>query len=112
VSRWVLNISKGDSTGSVGSLLQCSATLTVKKFLLMLVWYFLCSTLSPVPLVLLLHITEKSLAPSSSIFVSIDNILFQPSFPQAEQPQLSQPFLIQSILQALHHLSGPLLDCL
>jgi len=32
LSRWVLNISReGDSTTSLGSLLQCSGTLRVKK---------------------------------------------------------------------------------
>ena len=33
VSRWLLSISKdGDSTASLGSLLQCSVILTVKTF--------------------------------------------------------------------------------
>lgn len=42
-TRWVLNIPRdGDSTASLGSLIQCSATLTVKKFFLVLVWNFLC----------------------------------------------------------------------
>ena len=46
MSRWVLNISReGESTASLGSLSQCSVTLTVKKFLSMLVWNFLCSSL-------------------------------------------------------------------
>uniref|UniRef100_A0A8C3JGM7 Uncharacterized protein n=1 Tax=Calidris pygmaea TaxID=425635 RepID=A0A8C3JGM7_9CHAR len=38
-----LNVSReGDSTTSLGSLFQGSATLTGKKFLLMLRWNFLC----------------------------------------------------------------------
>jgi len=65
-SRWVLNISReGDSTTSLGSLFQCSVTLRVKKFLLMFRWNFLCFSLCPLPLVLSLGTTEKSLAPSS-----------------------------------------------
>lgn len=45
--RQVLNICKeGDSTTSLISLLQCSVTLTVKKFLRTLLWNFLCSSLS------------------------------------------------------------------
>ena len=63
MSRWVLSISReGDSTASLGSLFQCFVTLTVKKFFLMFVWNFPCSSLCPLPLVLLLHTTEKSLA--------------------------------------------------
>jgi len=61
-SRQVLNISReGDSTTSLGSLFQCSVTLRVKKFFLMFSWNLLC----PLPLVLSLDTTEKSLAPSS-----------------------------------------------
>jgi len=33
LSRWILNISRGDSTAPLGSLFQCSVTLRVKKFL-------------------------------------------------------------------------------
>ncbi|NXN59337.1 TESK2 kinase, partial [Rynchops niger] len=46
-SRQVLNISRdGDSTTSLGSLFQCSATLKVKKFVLMFRWNFLCSIIN------------------------------------------------------------------
>jgi len=39
LSRRVLNISReGDSTASLGSLLQCSVTLRVKKFFLVFSW--------------------------------------------------------------------------
>ena len=66
LSRWVLNISReGDSTTSLGSLFQCSVTLRGKKFFLMFRWNFLCFSLRPLPLVLLLCTTEKSLALSS-----------------------------------------------
>ena len=65
-SRRVLNISReGDSTTSLGSLFQCSVTLRVKKFFLMFRWNILSFSLCPLPLVLSLGTTEKSLAPSS-----------------------------------------------
>ena len=64
-SRRSLNISReGDSTTSLGSLSQGSITLTV-KFFLVFSWNFLCFSLCPLPLVLSLGTTEKSLAPSS-----------------------------------------------
>ena len=44
---------------SMGSLFQCSITLTVKKFLRKLVQNFLCSSLWPFPLVLSPRTTEK-----------------------------------------------------
>jgi len=57
-----LNISReGDSTASLGSLFQCSVTLRGKKFFLMFRRNFLCFSLSPLPLVLSLGITGKSL---------------------------------------------------
>jgi len=66
MSRQVLSISReGDSTNPLGSLFQCSVTLKVKKFFLMFSWNLLCFSLCPLPLVLLLGTTEKSLAPSS-----------------------------------------------
>jgi len=61
-----LSISReGDSTTSLGSLFQCSATLQIKKFFLMFSWNFLCFSLCPLPIVLSLGTTEKSLAPFS-----------------------------------------------
>ena len=60
------NISReGDSTASLGSLGQGSVTLRGKKFFLGFSWSFLCFSLCPLPLVLLLGTTGKSLAPSS-----------------------------------------------
>ena len=60
------NISReGDSTASLGSLGQVSVTLRGKKFFLGFSWSFLCSSLCPLPLVLSLVTTGKSLAPSS-----------------------------------------------
>ena len=66
VSRQILNVSReGDPTTPLGSPLQCSVTLTMKKFLLMCLWNLLCCSLHPLPLVLSLDVTEKSLAPFS-----------------------------------------------
>jgi len=56
---------EGDSTTSLGSLFQCSVTLRGKKFFLMFRWNLLCFSLCPLPLVLSLGTTEKSLALSS-----------------------------------------------
>lgn len=61
MSRQLLNISRdGDSTTSLGKLCQCSVTPTVKKCFLPHVFQFV-----PLPLVLSLDISEKSLALSS-----------------------------------------------
>lgn len=65
-SRLVLNVSRvGDPTTLLGSLFQYSVTLTIKKFFLIFMWNLLCSSLHPLPLVLSLGVTEKSLALSS-----------------------------------------------
>ena len=55
----------GDYTTSLGSLCQCSVTFPVKKCFLMFRGNLLCFSLCPLPLVLSLGTTEKSLAPSS-----------------------------------------------
>ena len=52
-------------TTSLGNLLQCSVTLTVKEWFLMFRWNILCFSLWPLPLVLALSTIEKALAPSS-----------------------------------------------
>lgn len=63
VSMLVFNIcGEGNTTTSLGCLLQCSTTLTV-KFFLVLVWNFLCSSSCSLPLVLPLHTTKNSLPP-------------------------------------------------
>uniref|UniRef100_A0A8C3JCQ2 Epiplakin 1 n=1 Tax=Calidris pygmaea TaxID=425635 RepID=A0A8C3JCQ2_9CHAR len=60
------NVSRDkDSTSSLGSLCQGSATLTPNKFLFIFRWNFPCSSLHSFPLVLSLGTTGKSLAPSS-----------------------------------------------
>ena len=59
----------------LGNLHECSVTLTVKKCFLMFRGTLSCSNLFPLPLVLLLDTTEKSLTPSPgpvlfNIFIS------------------------------------------
>lgn len=62
MSCQVMNISKdGDSRTSLGTLFQCSTTLTAKKYFLTCKWNFLCCILCPKRLVLSLGIAEKSL---------------------------------------------------
>ena len=56
---------EGDSTAPLGSLCQGSVTPRMKKFFLIFRRNFLCLSLCPLPLVLSLGTTEKSLAPSS-----------------------------------------------
>ena len=51
-----------------------------------------------------------SLSPTLKIFLNINKIPSQSSFLKAEQTQVTQPFLIVEILQAVYHLCGPLLD--
>jgi len=52
----------GDFTTSLGSLLNCSVTVTVEYFFLTFHLNFLYSNLCPLTLVLLLGTTENSLA--------------------------------------------------
>ena len=62
--RWVLNIFReGDSPASLDSFLQCLVSLKVRMFSLMIVRNCLCSSLSPLPLFLLLGTVENSLTP-------------------------------------------------
>ena len=63
--RVVKDSREGDSTTAMGSLFQCSVTLPVKKFCLTFKRNLLCSSLHPLPLVLSVDVSEKSLAPSS-----------------------------------------------
>jgi len=77
--RQLLNIPReGDTTTSLGNLFQCSTTLKVKKLFLMFIWNFPCSSLCPLPLVLLLGTTERSLASFSWLpYFRYLNVLFQ-----------------------------------
>ena len=72
---------------------------------------FLCFNLCPLPLVLSLGTTEKSLAPSS-LHLPFSWDLPKPCLLQAEQPHLSQPFLMWEMIWSLHHPCGPPLNFL
>lgn len=54
---------EGDSSNSLGNLLQCSVTLMVKKFFLLFRQNLLCCRVCLLPLTLLLGTSEKNLAP-------------------------------------------------
>lgn len=69
----------------------------------------LCFSLWPLPLVLLLDITEKILAPSSLYPLGI-HMLPEPSLLLAEQSQLSKSFLLSEVLQSLISFAGLILD--
>lgn len=92
-----------------GQPVQCPVTLKIQKFFHMLVWNFWCLSFRPLLLVLLLCTTKKSLV--SSICLPppfrINCILTQFSFPQPEQTQVMQPFLLWEML---HCLCGSPLD--
>jgi len=64
MSRWLLKISKKKTPQPLGNLYQCSITRTAQKCCLVFQRNSLCSRLPPVPHVLRLGTTEKSLAPS------------------------------------------------
>ena len=105
VSRWVLNISReGESITSLGSLFQCSITLTVKKFLCILVQNFLCTTADspcPVPTDCWKEAGHVLLTPTLKIFININQITSESSFLKAEQTQVAQPFLTGGMLQTV-----------
>ena len=70
-------------------------------------WTLLCLSLHPVPLVLLLGTTKKSLTPSSlhPPFRYLSALTRMPlSLLHAEQSQLFHPFLIEEMLQSINHL--------
>ena len=116
-SRRVLNISREkDSTIPLGSPFQCSVTLRGKKFFLMFSWNFLCFNLCPLPLVLSLGTTGKSLAPSSwpppCRYLEAFLRSPQPSLLQAEQAQLPQPLLTGHEWWCVSCKEGSAGDCL
>lgn len=59
------DLQEGDSTTSLGSLCHCSITCTAQKGCLVFMGNLLCSSLCPLPLVLSLGTTQKTLALSS-----------------------------------------------
>jgi len=81
----------------------------------MIVWNFLCSSFrpSPCPIAMqqqeepgLIHLPSTSL----QVYINVNQISSQLSFPQAEQTQVIQALLLQEMLQVLYHLCGPLLE--
>ena len=104
---------EGAATASLGNLGQCLTTLTGKNFFLMSNLHLPSFSLQPFPLVLSLHTLAKSPSPS---FLSAppgtgscSKVSPQPSLPQAEQPQPSQPFLPAEVLQPLQNSPSPAL---
>jgi len=117
-SRQVLiNSREGNSTASLGSLFQCSVTLTVKKFfphvqMELPVFQFVPIASCPVMGRCWKEPGPIHLTAALWIFMSTVKVPSQPSLLQAEQALVSQPFLTQEMLQALHHLYSPLLHSL
>lgn len=120
--RLLLNISKGDSTSSLGKPCQCLVTLREKKNHPnktkptnhhQMRGNFLCFSFCP--LRLSLGNTENSLAPSSLHSPSRD--LYTVKFPWAcSSPgwtvYFSQPFPVGEMLQPLNNLGSPLMNSL
>lgn len=91
---------------SVPELSHC----TGKRFFLMYRWQFLCIHVCPLPLVLLLGITEQNLVHPLRLpfrYLHIDAIPSQVSFLKAEQAQCPQPSLIREMFQSLNNLCNP-----
>jgi len=115
-SSEVLSNSKDEgSSASLGHLFHCSITCPVKKFSYMFKWNLLYFSLCPLPLVLSLGTTEKSLSLSSlplphQVFTHIEITCPESSLVYGEQSQLTQPLRICQMFQYFSHLHGPLLD--
>ena len=114
LSNLALNTAR--ETASLGHLCQCLTTLTVKSFILLANLNLPSFSLKPLPLVLLLHALVESHSPA--FFVAHLQVLEgcskaspQRSLLQAEQPQLSQPFLTAEVLQPSDHICGLLWTC-
>ena len=109
----MLNVSiEGDSTASLNNLSQCSFALTIRKFFHIFVCNFLCSSIRPL-LLAYYYAPPRSTWPHPFVSYLPLNIYHIPSWsppPQAEQTQVTQPFLTQERLQVLYDLCGPLLD--
>lgn len=109
-----MNISRErDSTKSLGSLFHCCHPQS-KDIFVMLICNFLCSSPCPLSFVLSLDTTKKSLealeSPLDTHPLDICKIPSQSSLLHAEQFQISHPFLIREMIEALNHLCGLPLD--
>lgn len=99
---------------SVNPVPVCSSVSCVSLWEIVLFkWHFLYFSLFPLPPILSLSNTEKSLAPSSflhSSHICIDGEdLRVPPLLQAEQFRLSWPLLLWQMFQSLNRLNGSLL---
>jgi len=110
-SNLALNTAReGAARAALGSLFQCLTTLTVKDFFLISKLNLPSFSLKPSPLVLSLQAFVVPLQLSCRplrVLEGCNKVSPEPSLLQAEQPQLSQPFLIAEVFQASNHLCGP-----
>ncbi|KAK4815543.1 hypothetical protein QYF61_003235 [Mycteria americana] len=105
-SNLTLNVSRdGASTTSLGNLFQCFTTLIVKNVILIPSLNLPSCSFKPLPLVLSLQALLK-------ILKGCNEVSLEPCLLQAEQPQLSQPFLIGEVFHPSDHFCGPPLDLL
>lgn len=98
------------SATTLGHLFQCFTTLIVKSFFLITYTNLPCFSLKLLPLGLLLQVLLKSFTPffiKESLKYCKYKVSLEPSLFQAEQCQLSQPFLIVKVLQISDHFCGP-----
>ncbi|KAK4815747.1 LOW QUALITY PROTEIN: hypothetical protein QYF61_006785 [Mycteria americana] len=105
----------GDSTTSLGSLVQCLITLSVKKNFLISSLNLPWRNLRPFPLVLSLVTWEKRPTPPLYNLLSVvesNKVSPQTPFLQPKQSQLPQPLPISLVLQTLPQLRCPSLDTL
>jgi len=111
-SNLALNTAReGAATASLGNLGQCLTTLRVKNFFLVSNLNLPSFSLKPLPLVLSLHALVKGPLQLScrplQVLAGCSKVFREPSLPQAEQPQLSQPFLPAEGFQPSDHCCGP-----
>jgi len=100
------------ATASLGSPFQCLTMLKAKNFFP--ISNLNLSSLTPLPLLLSLQALVKGHCPTVLqaplwVLEGCNKVSVEPSLLQAEQPQLSQPFLIGGVLQPSDHFCGLLL---
>ena len=109
-SCWMF-LGMGHLPTSLGNLCQCFTTLIVKNIFLTSSLNLPSFSLKPLPLVLSQQALLKCLSPS---FLQAPFKYWKvspgPSLLQAEQPQLSQPFLVAEVFQPSDHLCAPPLN--
>jgi len=115
-STMVLNTAReGVATASLDNLGQCLTILTVKNFFLLSNLNLSSFSFKPLPLVLSLQAIVRSPSPTLSQTPSgtgsCSKVSPQPSLLQAEQPQLSQPFLTAEGFHPSGYCCGLLSTC-